>query len=375
MIPSIVLILVSLIDDPSLSGMVALDFKQETLGEIVKKIGERGGNTVKLHFGGISDENTLKFTIVAAEKVPFWEAVDRLCEVASLQRQVNEGGGFGGKGWNVALYGPSEADKSPGMYSGPFRFGRFRLHANIDREFVRAQRAGDTETIGTHHAEFEVLAEPRVIALRTGPLEGLVAIDDRGESLLDPSLSDHESSSGSSSGYLFDSFPYAVKIQMTSPIPAGKTLKSLRGRMPVEVGILPKEPTLKIALASSVGKNFTTPDVQIAVREFSTKPDGSTRLSLTAKILGVRGDSAKTSKNLLRARSSALLRQIEIVDASGRAMNAAGGSASVGDEWQFDATYPAPLPGGAALPAHLLLYAPNWVPWTASFDFANLLLP
>ncbi len=86
--PLIVLAL-ALADDPSdptKPAMVTLDFTEKTVNEVASAIGQRGGNPVNLQFLNLPEENPRRITLVAPEPVPFWEAIDRFCEITRIQR-------------------------------------------------------------------------------------------------------------------------------------------------------------------------------------------------------------------------------------------------------------------------------------------------
>lgn len=369
------LLLVALADDPTRPSMVALDFKDLPLSEIVRRIGDRSGNALVLHYAGGNEDDARRFTLESPEAVPFWDAVDRVCEAAKLKHELNEAGPFGRRGSNVALQGPSDGGRSPGVYSGPFRFGRFAIQSDYDRNFVTPPRTPYSARHGPCHAEFTVLFEPRLIAIRTGPLAKLEATDDRGRSILDPEWNPPKDDSPPPQGYNLGSYSYAVDVSLLRPEGADRRLKLLRGVMPVEVGVVPKEPALSIPLAGSSGKTFSVGDVKLTIEEFLPKPGGATSLKVVAKIEGPRGDPAKWPKGVVWARSTALHRQIEVVDANGRAVQTAGGTSSAGDELKLDFQFSNPQAGAGAAPSQLRVYAPNWVQWEVPFEFSDMPLP
>ncbi|MDB5351708.1 MAG: hypothetical protein JWN86_2955 [Planctomycetota bacterium] len=365
----------SVSQDPTMPATLTLDFKDRPINEVVAAISARTGNNVVLQFWNDVENNPRKVTLLAPTPIPFWDAMDRLAEATKLQRVYNDGGGFGGRQANVSLYGPG-SDPGPAVYSGPFRFGNFTLHANYDRVFVPSAKPPNDQDSGAYRAEFDVLTEPRVIAIRTGPLTNLDAIDDRGGSLLDTSPNDPEKTGGPLGGYGLGSFQPKVRVRLVRPSPESTRLKRLRGVMPVEVGIPPKQPTLVIPLKDAAGKTFRTGDLALTIEEFVPRPGGSTSLRVLAKIEGDRGPSGKSLKGVVWARSGAIHRQIEIVDAEGRVLAASSGGSSMGDELRLNYSF-SPVQQGrpGSMPTHLRVYAPKWVQWDAPFEFADIPLP
>lgn len=360
--------------DPTKPGLVALDFKDRPMQEIALAIGSRSGSLVVMQFYNENEPNPRKMTLISPEPVPFWDAIDRFCRDAKLQRTFNEGSGLGRTQPNVSIYGPGP-DPGPAVYSGPFRFGKFTIHSNYRKQFSPDAKYTEPPIEG-YRAEFEVLPEPRVMAVRTGPLKKLVAIDDQDRSLLDPNVTDPEKLSGVLNNGTLGGFQSIVRVKLATPQPGSLKLKTLRGVMPVEVGIAPKVPTAVIPLADSVGKTKKIGDVAITVEEFSTRGGVGTTLKILAKLEGPRGAEGKAAKPLVWARSGMIQRTLEIVDAEGRVLNAGSGGSSSGDELRLNYTFPSGGPGRmTSAPKTLRVYSPEWVRWDAPFEFHDVPLP
>ncbi len=65
---------------------VRLDFQDATLDEIVKSLSKQAGFEVGLGQQGLQFE-ARRVTLRESQPVPFWKAIDRLCEVGQLTRQ------------------------------------------------------------------------------------------------------------------------------------------------------------------------------------------------------------------------------------------------------------------------------------------------
>ena len=367
-------LLVLIAADPTQPSLVALDFKDRPLSEVVAAIASRSGDAVVLPFYNDVENNPRKITLQAAEPVPFWDAVDRLCREANLQRTLNDGGAFGARVPSLALQAGG-GDPGPAQYVGPLRLGKFTLHAQFRKSFASPGRSGIEPEEG-HRAEFEVLPEPRVLAYRTGPLKGLEALDDAGRSLLDPNVTDSDKVSGPMNGLPLGGYQSIVRVKLASPHPDARRLKVLRGLMPVEVAIPPRAPTLVIGLADAVGKSFKTGDLTITIEEFTPKPGGSTSLSVVARIEGARGPKGGSSKPVLWARSNMIAKSLEVADAEGRPLTASSSSTSGGEELRVSYQFATGARGRpAGIPKSLRVYAPEWVAWDVPFEFRDVPLP
>ena len=361
--------------DPTKPSLVTLDFKDRPIHEVASAITTRSGNPVTLQYQDFGPNSVPKVTLMAPAAVPFWEAIDRYCVAAKLQRTIQEPVGFGSRMPNLTLFGPG-SEPGPASYTGPLRLANFTIHATYRKRFVPTSFV-DPATADGYRVEFEVQPEPRVMAIRTGPLAKLEAIDDQGKSLLDPTLTDPEKVSAPVGGYGLGAYQSLVRIRLGTPSPGSKRLKTLRGLMPVELAISPMVPTATIPLATSVGQTTKAGDLAITIEEFNANPGTSTTLRLVAKVEGKRGSNAPGGKPLAWARTAAIQRCLEVVDAEGRVLSAASGGTSAGDELRLNYTFwpnRGPGPNGST-PKTLRVYAPEWVSWDAPFEFSDVPLP
>ena len=164
-------------------SMVRLDFKDAALDEIVKSISKQAGVNVAL--GGMgprragTDFGSRRFTLQESQPVPFWKAVDRLCEVGQLARQFQpidlQGQGTSQPGL-VLSYQP-EPLTLPSYNHGPFHFNVLALsyHSYISfnaSDRMRAQlRAGAGRIVGTAKAKGDRPPVERLPAGASGTVE------------------------------------------------------------------------------------------------------------------------------------------------------------------------------------------------------------
>ncbi len=122
-------------------SMVRLDFKDATLDEIVKSISKQVGFEVGLGgmgprlMGGMgprlmaTNVGTRRLTLQESQPVPFWTAIDRLCEVGQLARQYQaiDGRRQGMPEPGLVLSDQPAPLTQPGYNHGPFHFNVLTL--------------------------------------------------------------------------------------------------------------------------------------------------------------------------------------------------------------------------------------------------------
>jgi hypothetical protein len=359
-------------------SLVALDFRERPVMEVVQAIRDRSGNTLEIpNVSGLPGEEP-RVTLEALEPVPFWEALDRLCEEAHFQRTLVVGGALGIPRPQIQLFGPYNARVGqPGLarYVGPLRLGSFSLHARRDIVYVPGSVNPIPNQYGPFYAEFQVQVEPRFVAHRAGPLARLEAEDEKGQSLIDPKLAERDPPPNSLQ-YSLD----WIHIPLARPSEPGTTLKRLRGVIPIEIGVRSAEPTLVIPLPEAAGKTFHAPDATLIVQESSVNRQGSAHIRLVVRLEGERNDPAKVSSGLLYARAMGLFHhQLEIVDDEGKPMTQGSGGSSVQRNelsLRYTVSHPPSPPDPKTLPpTKLRYYALDWTIWDAPFEFGEIPLP
>lgn len=379
------------IDDPSEPALVALEFRNKAFAEIVRGISTQSGNVIAGQ-GGITNPNPEqpppRFTLETPAPVPFWEAVDRLAAATRQRYQLepmlvgaHRRPGFVQFGTPGLVNGLSPP-LPPAQYAGPFRLGELSLHAHYARGFLGKETPVPGGTT-PFYAEFPMLAEPRVMVLRTAPVRVAEATDDRGQSLA-PEPAVPANPSNMSEPFVTDFLAQVtVRIPLKHPEQPGSVLRSLRGEIPVELAHRAAEPAATAALADSVGREFRAGDLVARVEEFAPQPGGGHRVKLDLRIDGPRGGD-DTPIGLISARLSlASQRLVEIVDADGReslagsmATDRTGARNQLKLEWIYTPNTQAPRGGKTPGPPRTLrLYEAPWVDWGVPFAFGEIPLP
>lgn len=351
-------------------SMVTLDFRSRPVPEVVAAIGQRSGNATEplgVAVGGHDEPPTV--SLEAAEPVPFWEAVDRLCATADLQRHPIRPRNFGDPKAGlqfVRAAGPGAGDYGPAQYVGPFRIGLFAIRMHYQQTF-EPQRPSFYD-VGPFSAEFRVQAEPRVVALMTGPPRLIEAVDERGQSLIEPEPDERVTRAMLSWSDLGDT---TIRIPLRRSDEQGRRLVRLRGVLPVEAAVRPGSPALDLPLIGAEGRSYPVDDMVIRVLEYRLEPSRHVRVRLDVRLVGPRGDVDRVPDTILTGRLRAVHEHLlELVGPDGETADlTSGGAMPEGNLWRMSYLFSDPVP------TRLRVYAPDWERRDVPFTFADVPIP
>ena len=138
--------------------LIKLDFRDRPLSEVIDALNARHGLGLTLQFGPLpprgmrmassrqlrrpeAEVRSRRVTLEADRALPFWEAVNRLCEAGHLQHDLHPQGRFGlSKGRFLLFAGLGGTSVSSD--SGPFRVKVVGLHSTFEQNFAEAAIPG-----------------------------------------------------------------------------------------------------------------------------------------------------------------------------------------------------------------------------------------
>jgi len=263
--------LVKAIDQDQLTNprTIALDYKDAAMREVIKDLAERTGCRVTI-YSAETDWLATRITLRTPGPVPFWSAVDKVCDAGRFGSNL----GLDGGGASVALF--RGYSTGPVSDHGPFRVqldgisyqGRYRqFHLKPASGAEPGPNAGEDDA-GSSVIKVHVDVEPRMLLKYAGKLKNLTAEDDLGQSLIasDPL--------GKQDEFAFGFTPAAktlAQIPLAQDKKGGRRIKILRGVAPVVVGALRAEPIV-IPLLGAGGKSFQGDDTVVTVRSVTKRP-------------------------------------------------------------------------------------------------------
>jgi hypothetical protein len=325
--------------------LIRLDFDDQPLTEVVRTVGARAGIKLALIPENAPGLQVRKVTLREHEPVPFWKAIDRLCDAGHLQYNIGMHGQPGSREPVFPLYASGVRPAGPISDSGPFRVNLVSLHYQRDVVFVNppqpinrigllpaplpgpANPARPASTTNEQfHAQVQVAAEPRLALTPNGPLRITEAVDDRGQSLLIAAGS--EAVTPRYAGGYFG-LTAGSTMQMQAPLKhpevPGKVIRQLRGVIPVMVATRKPSPLVAPLSGTPGNKSFQNDEVSLDILDVRINPNPN--VNQTSIDVSIRPRSglpgAQAAPLALHGefpiqRPDLHHQQIEVVDAQGR---------------------------------------------------------
>ncbi|QEH33739.1 hypothetical protein OJF2_22450 [Aquisphaera giovannonii] len=319
--------------------LVALDYRDLPLGEVVRSLSERTGMRLVLFPPNQPRWNTDRITLEEPRPLPFWKALDRLCAESRLLPDASQRAPDGREGQAVLLMDRRGRPIFPTCDSGPFRLTlaalEYRRHIGFASDMTEppmppagprpAQAPPPPRTVATSHfsAQIQLAAEPRLSVTLAGLPLVTEAVDEKGHSLAVPAAGPPQSPVPFNAVRPF-ARDAASTAFLTTPVPLmrpeepGKVIKVLRGSIPI-LAVARQADPLVVPLAGAAGKSFDRGDLHIEIHDIRSGPnDRGRQIDLTARVAS--GSDAPGADSPATPGSSADLRgpQIEILDAKGQ---------------------------------------------------------
>ena len=191
----------SLLTQPT---MVRLDFSDAPLPEVVSALAQRTGMRIALFPENLPRWKTMRVNLREPEAMPFWKAIDRLCQATSLHGDLELHGLTARNEPTLALGDRNVRPLLPTSDHGPFRVSLvgldYQRHVGFAVVASRPPRnpagppVGEQADLGPPRPrpvtsvqctlQLQVTAEPRLGLSQSGPLQIKEAVDDRGNSLV-----------------------------------------------------------------------------------------------------------------------------------------------------------------------------------------------
>jgi hypothetical protein len=389
--------------DLAVPKRVALNFRNATLTDVIDAISDRTGEGLILQADNNLRRGDMVITLVAEEKVSFWEAVERLSKVASLQVDQNPNPGWNNRamiggfnnaaprirrpatGQEVVLVPNTGFLPSPTAVSGRFEVAVMNIHHQRDRTLGASGRKPTRDTtLDRFEIRLRVSPEPNLIIGKLGEVEGLEAVDDQGQSLVPDSqsvVSDPNQPTAVHNFQYQGPWRGPASIVLRYPERPGTTIRTLKGAFAVTV-VGAKPNGAAASLVTALGVPVQKGGVTLTVH--SMKVAGAGQVNSTARTVELtlnRPDatgqpnhgmpSFNRTVNVIPAMAQGAL---QFVDAKGRQVERIVLTPyNMGDGQRR--TLQINPPPGSDPPVEVRYLAPAWAALSVPFEFHDLPMP
>lgn len=388
--------------------MIKLDFDDLTLDEVVRNLNaQQSAITVALEPENPAMWKSRKLTLHEPEPLPFWKAIDRICQAGGVQHNPAAPMGIQGRANVFALY-PGRSSLPPTSDSGPFRVLLASLHLHRDLSLVpgvqngfmmpgmvevppaprpiapavqpaQAAAAVPSRNVSVQfYAQLQVLAEPRLILMQSHDLKIQEAVDERGQSLLATGSGRQAMFFSGFTGYSAGGL-IQMPVHLHLPDQPGKTLKKLRGVLPVTVSARKPDPLVIPLGKESVGKTYRSSDVSITLHQVAGDANNQ-RSTIDISVHPLGNTAPDPGPNLGRPDfvgfrvSNLAPTQVEVVDAQGKIIQSMPTPTRLQpDEMRISVILMAPP--GAAVPTQLRYYSLSRATTEVPFEFTDIPMP
>ena len=340
------------------SIMLRLDFRNRPLGEVVDALNDRHDLGLSLRLGpepipGMKVDpgrpkrlkalRDREITLEAAQPLPFWEAIDRLCKAGALRYDISRKLEFGTSQGSLVLMA-DRTDRGVVSDSGPFRVQIIGVNSVSYRDFTLdfdpAQRS--EKRLGSRDLKvpLAVLPEPGVMLHQNGAVTVTEATDDRGRSLVPGAPAPFDlSQNGREHAVMNDHAAIQVYAVLAAPDPPGTVIRRLRGKVPVIAVTRRSDPiVIPLNVEGFLGKPYSTREVTLSVDEASLAPGAPASVKVTFRSdrgdVRPRGQRDPRPPDFTAYTFDRALEHLEFHDSAGRRLNNAPGGWWVGIDGQ-----------------------------------------
>jgi hypothetical protein len=354
--------------------LVTLHMTNKPLTDIVNELSKQTGYKIASMNGMngqfIAPGNNKNVYTFHFDKVPFWEALDKICDAGGLILQQNSWGDDSLRLYGGDMYVPFN------YYNGPFKVMATGFYYNRSNNFGQLPRNPAQQ--GQQNSEslqinLSVAVEPKLPIIKVGMVHLTAAEDDEKHSMLPTPDANGNGQFGQRFYYggWYRSYLHQVSANLAWPSKTSRTVRLLRGVVPVTLLADQKPSVVTDKFLTSKGKKFKVGAASFDIEDIQELPGKQyqVRMSIT--------EESKDSPNDYN-RINSLQQRIELYDTKGHkhpfffnSINNNGIS-----HIQFTFTIQ-PGAGGpnAGPPTKMVYYAWVLMEHEVAFEFKDLPLP
>lgn len=294
---------------------ITMNLKDKTVKAAFEEITKQTGYKIEFNNngpGGLGGPAEPKFNF-EFDKVPFWQAVDKIADQAGL-------GVYADYDDEIVRVNSYQDSHNPHVcYAGPFRFVATGINSSRNVQLSGISKKSfqqrTSESIGF---SFQIHSEPKNPILGTLPAEVTVATDELGGNLMPPKDPNHFRSSYYNQSGSYRGHNAYGNLNLLRASKDATTLKTIKGKMGIVLlaGIVPEvviADPMKVKAKTIRGRNVEV------VFDSMTEAGGQYTATLTVKRLDVTDPN-----NIDYNWSNTIWQKIEVYDATGKKWNTYG---------------------------------------------------
>jgi hypothetical protein len=254
---------------------VSLHLIKKPITDALAEVAKQSGYSIPMdgNFGAALKKTTGTFEF---DNVPFWEALDRVCDAGGLVLDHMEG--------DTTLRLVKQDHHMPyRSYDGTFKVMATGFQYTLNSQFGQISRHAAAPAPTSNESlqfNFTVNVEPRLPIMRLGAIRLTEALDEEGHSMLLPDLNLNNSFQQQQvrfyRGGLQRTYSQGASVGLAWPSKSSKTVKSMKGMIGVTLLAEQKPLVVTDQLDSAAGKNFRAGTATFHVVEV-TKQAGNQR--------------------------------------------------------------------------------------------------
>lgn len=358
---------------PPLERAIALTPKRVTLhmtnkpiNEIMNEIGKQTGYKIQASEAGGPNGGRLLYTF-HFDKLPFWEALDKVCEASGI---ILQNGYFG----DDALHLYAADSYVPfGCYQGPFKVVATGFYYNRNNNFGQLPRNPVQPGQNSYEnlsVQLMVAAEPKIPIIRVGMPKLAVAIDDKKNSMLPTNGANNN---GFGPHYYYGGYGrqyiHQTQANLLWPSKSSRTVKRLQGVIPVTLLADQKPAVVTDKILTSKNKKFKSGNATFHIEDVTEQPNKQYQIKINVT------EEDKDNPNDWQ-RMQSMQQRIEVQDEKGTKYPGYVNITNWGGPSNMSFIMQLQPPGpNVGKPAKLVYYAWILMEHEVPFEFKELPLP
>jgi hypothetical protein len=343
--------------------LVSLNLTDRPVREAVNALAKQTGYKIDLFQDAAREKQKFSFHF---DRVPFWQALDRLCETSSTLLQP-------GYGDEIVRLSFQDRYVPYVFHRGAFRVVATGLNHDRNLQFESLPKGpapGEQRFTENLRFNFNICSEPRLRLLSVGEAIITEATDDHKRSLVPPR-------GGTNNGMMHRAYywgghrAYTIGAQanLAPPSVGARVLKVLKGSIPVT--LIAEQRALVVAdkILAAKGKKATAGPVTFDIQDVRETPAKQYEVRMAMVHNGKKGEADHNWVNSLYGR-------VELQDDQGGKFMIFGSSMAMQNQASVQVTFTfGHANGGAGKPTKMIYYDWNTVQHEVPFAFKDLPLP